>query len=77
MASREQPFLGRRMPGAIKVEKAEGSFIFDNQGRKYIDFVMGVVCRQLRWGNAIQRWILIKQSPSKVWTFWKNAFEPL
>ena len=52
MASREQRFLGRRMPGTIKVEKAEGSFIFDNQGRKYIDFVMGWCVGKLRLGQC-------------------------
>ncbi|PTR14410.1 putrescine aminotransferase/taurine--2-oxoglutarate transaminase [Nitrosospira sp. Nsp2] len=53
MASREQRFLGRKIPGALQVTKAEGSFIFDDRGRKYIDFVMGWCVGNFGWGNEV------------------------
>jgi hypothetical protein len=53
IASREQRFLGRKIPGALQVTKAEGSFIFDDRGRRYIDFVMGWCVGNFGWSNEV------------------------
>jgi acetylornithine/succinyldiaminopimelate/putrescine aminotransferase len=48
---REQIFLGRDGSPELQVKKCAGSFLFDSQGRKYVDFTMGWCVGNLGWGH--------------------------
>jgi acetylornithine/succinyldiaminopimelate/putrescine aminotransferase len=50
--AKERRFLARDMPPELQVRKVSGSFLFDEKGKKYIDFVMGWCVGNLGWGNA-------------------------
>jgi glutamate-1-semialdehyde aminotransferase len=43
--------LSRGKARPIRVARAAGSFIFDQHGKKYIDFVMGWCVGNLGWGH--------------------------
>jgi 4-aminobutyrate aminotransferase-like enzyme len=51
-SAKERRFLARDMPPELQVRKVSGSFLFDEKGKKYIDFVMGWCVGNLGWGNA-------------------------
>lgn len=44
-------FLARGKPPLLRVTKAEGSFVFDERRRKYIDFIMGWCVGNFGWGE--------------------------
>jgi adenosylmethionine-8-amino-7-oxononanoate aminotransferase len=50
-SAKERKFLARDMKAELQVRKAEGSFIFDEKGKRYIDFVMGWSVGNLGWAN--------------------------
>jgi acetylornithine/succinyldiaminopimelate/putrescine aminotransferase len=43
--------LGRRDPAPLRIARSEGSFVYDESGRKYIDFLMGWCVGNFGWGN--------------------------
>ncbi len=45
--------LARDEPGELQVARTEGSFVFDEKGRRYIDFMMGWCVGNFGWGNAV------------------------
>jgi acetylornithine/succinyldiaminopimelate/putrescine aminotransferase len=47
----EKKHLGLSETPEIQVARAQGSFLFDAKGRKYIDFVMGWCVGNFGWGN--------------------------
>jgi acetylornithine/succinyldiaminopimelate/putrescine aminotransferase len=52
-AAVEARFLARDEPGELQVARTEGSFVFDEKGRRYIDFMMGWCVGNFGWGNAV------------------------
>ena len=52
-AAAEARFLARDEPGELQVARTEGSFVFDEKGRRYIDFMMGWCVGNFGWGNAV------------------------
>jgi len=50
-SGKERKFLARKMRAELQIRKAAGSFVFDENGKKYIDFVMGWGAGNLGWGN--------------------------
>jgi adenosylmethionine-8-amino-7-oxononanoate aminotransferase len=52
-AAAEAQFLARDEPGELQVARTEGSFVFDEKGRRYIDFMMGWCVGNFGWGNAV------------------------
>lgn len=51
-SAKERRFLARDLTAELEVRKSTGSFVFDEKGKKYIDFVMGWCVGNLGWGNA-------------------------
>jgi acetylornithine/succinyldiaminopimelate/putrescine aminotransferase len=51
--SAEHRYLAREMPSELQVRKEEQNFLFDTQGKKYVDFVMGWCVGNFGWGNAV------------------------
>jgi acetylornithine/succinyldiaminopimelate/putrescine aminotransferase len=52
----EKNYLGMSETPEVRVTRAQGSFVFDQRGRKYIDFVMGWSVGNFGWANpAITR----------------------
>jgi 4-aminobutyrate aminotransferase-like enzyme len=49
----ENRYLAREMPAEIQVVKSDGSFLTDEKGKRYIDFVMGWCVGNFGWGNAV------------------------
>jgi acetylornithine/succinyldiaminopimelate/putrescine aminotransferase len=49
----ERQFLARDSPEDLQVARAEGSFVFDDEGKKYVDFMMGWCVGNFGWGNAV------------------------
>ena len=47
----EKRYLGQSETPEIQVARAEGSYIFDANGKKYIDFVMGWCVGNFGWAN--------------------------
>ncbi|HEV7837023.1 MAG TPA: aspartate aminotransferase family protein [Gemmatimonadaceae bacterium] len=47
----EKKYLGQSETPEIQVARAEGSYIFDANGKKYIDFVMGWCVGNFGWAN--------------------------
>jgi acetylornithine/succinyldiaminopimelate/putrescine aminotransferase len=47
----EKKYLGRSETPEIRIVRAEGSYVFDASGRKYIDFVMGWCVGNFGWAN--------------------------
>ena len=59
--SLETKYLGMSETPAIEVKRAQGDFVYDSRGKKYIDFVMGWCVGNFGWGNpqivrAVQRY---------------------
>src|SRR6185369_10466078 len=57
----ERKYLGSSETPELQLSRAQGSFVFDTSGRKYIDFVMGWCVGNFGWGNpeivrAVQRY---------------------
>ncbi len=50
-STKERRFLGRETSAELQVRKASGNFLFDEKGKKYIDFVMGWGVGNLGWSN--------------------------
>ena len=48
----EKRYLGQSETPEIQVARAEGSYIFDANGKKYIDFVMGWCVGNFGWRPA-------------------------
>ena len=59
-------------PLSIEVKKAKGSYIFDNNGKKYLDFVQGIAVNSLGHANPYLIKAINKQS-KKLWHI-SNAF---
>jgi adenosylmethionine-8-amino-7-oxononanoate aminotransferase len=52
----DRKFLFRDTPAQdLQIVKSEGSLLYDERGRKYIDFLMGWCVGNLGWGNKIIR----------------------
>lgn len=51
-SAKERRFLGRDLTAELEIRKSSGNFVFDEKGKKYIDFVMGWCVGNLGWGNA-------------------------
>jgi adenosylmethionine-8-amino-7-oxononanoate aminotransferase len=49
----QKRFLARDEKGALQIACTEGSFVFDPNGRKYIDFMMGWCVGNFGWGKAV------------------------
>ncbi|MDB5728558.1 MAG: argD [Noviherbaspirillum sp.] len=49
----ERQFLARDSPEDLQVARSEGSFVFDDKGKKYVDFMMGWCVGNFGWGNAV------------------------
>jgi acetylornithine/succinyldiaminopimelate/putrescine aminotransferase len=47
----ENKYLGMSETPAVQVRRAQGDFVYDARGRKYIDFVMGWCVGNFGWGN--------------------------
>lgn len=43
---------GGEQPKEIVITRTEGSYVYDDRGRKYIDFLMGWCVGNIGWGNA-------------------------
>jgi adenosylmethionine-8-amino-7-oxononanoate aminotransferase len=50
---KEGRHLARQKPGTLRVTKSEGSYLFDENGKRYVDFMMGWCVGNLGWGNAV------------------------
>lgn len=50
-AQKERKVLAREAPGELEVSRLEGGFLFDNKGKKYVDFVAGWCVGNLGWSN--------------------------
>ena len=48
----ERRFLARELAAELQIRKSNGSFVFDEKGKKYLDFVMGWCVGNLGWANA-------------------------
>ena len=51
-SAKERRFLARDKSAELEIRKSSGNFVFDEKGKKYIDFVMGFCVGNLGWGNA-------------------------
>ncbi|WP_194726900.1 class-III pyridoxal-phosphate-dependent aminotransferase [Noviherbaspirillum malthae] len=51
--SDERQFLARESPEDLQVVRTDGSFLFDAEGRQYVDFMMGWCVGNFGWGNAV------------------------
>src|SRR5215213_7052949 len=73
---KDKMFLGRdSLPMDLEVAGAEGSVVFDRQGRRYVDFVMGWCVGNLGWSHPdIQA--AIKQSHSPAYVHPSCFYEP-
>jgi adenosylmethionine-8-amino-7-oxononanoate aminotransferase len=49
--SLENKYLGMSETPEVTVKRAQGDFIYDSRGKKYIDFVMGWCVGNFGWGN--------------------------
>ena len=49
----ETRYLARDMEPELQVVRSKGSYIFDERGKRYIDFVMGWCVGNLGWGNPV------------------------
>jgi acetylornithine/succinyldiaminopimelate/putrescine aminotransferase len=47
----ENKYLGMSETPAVQVRRARGDFVWDNRGKRYIDFVMGWCVGNFGWGN--------------------------
>ncbi len=47
----ENKYLGMTETPAVQVRRARGDFVWDNRGKRYIDFVMGWCVGNFGWGN--------------------------
>lgn len=70
----ERKYLGSSETPALELSRAQGSFVFDATGRKYIDFVMGWCVGNFGWANpeivrAVQRYA----GPDYVYPEWSYA----
>lgn len=66
---KDQKFFGRgSKPFDLEVVKAEGSFIYDATGKRYIDFLGGAGVGSLGWGNPkIEEAIRHQERPAYVY----------
>ncbi|MES2537378.1 MAG: aspartate aminotransferase family protein [Pseudomonadota bacterium] len=51
--SEERQFLARESPEDLQVARTEGSSLFDDKGKQYVDFMMGWCVGNFGWGNAV------------------------
>lgn len=70
----ERTYLGSSERPQLQLSRAQGSFVFDSAGRKYIDFVMGWCVGNFGWANpqivrAAQRYT----GPDYVYPEWSYA----
>ncbi len=49
----ERRFLGREAPAELQVSSAAGSHVFDERGRRHIDFVSGWCVGNLGWNHPV------------------------
>ncbi len=70
----ERRYLGSSETPQLQLARAEGSFVFDAAGRKYIDFVMGWCVGNFGWGNPqIMRAAERYAGPDYVYPEWSYA----
>ncbi len=55
MASKsdERQFLARESPEDLQVTRTDGSYLFDVEGKQYVDFMMGWCVGNFGWGNLV------------------------
>src|SRR3982750_97709 len=52
VAQRDRRFMARgEAAEGVQVARSEGCFLFDNHGKKYVDFTSGWCVGNLGWGN--------------------------
>ena len=52
VAERDKRFVARAEPAdGVQVARADGCFVFDHHGKKYVDFTAGWCVGNLGWGN--------------------------
>jgi acetylornithine/succinyldiaminopimelate/putrescine aminotransferase len=70
-ASNEK-FLGRDTePEDFVVSRAEGSFVFDDRGRRYIDFIMGWCVGNLGWNNpTLNKAVRSARAPTYIYSYY-------
>ena len=65
---RGQRHLAEEADGDVSVARARGSYLFDTRGKRYVDFVLALVRRQLRRGDPeLERRIERFRGPDHVW----------
>ena len=70
----ETKYLGSSETPELQVSRAQGSFVFDANGRKYIDLVMGWCVGNFGWGNPeIVRAVKRYAGPDYVHPEWSYA----
>lgn len=70
----ERKYLGSSETPELQLSRAQGSFVFDVAGRKYIDFVMGWCVGNFGWANPeILRAVERYTGPDYVYPEWSYA----
>jgi adenosylmethionine-8-amino-7-oxononanoate aminotransferase len=65
---KSKALLARQSRPQLQVSRAEGSFLFDQHGKKYIDFVMGWCVGNLGWGHPeLEKWARRFKGPDYVY----------
>jgi 4-aminobutyrate aminotransferase-like enzyme len=67
----DRRFVAREEAEDLEVVRAEGSFIFDARGKKYIDFLSGWCVGNFGWGNErVRRVIARSKAPDYVYPYY-------
>jgi adenosylmethionine-8-amino-7-oxononanoate aminotransferase len=48
-----QRFLAREDPPELQIKRSKGSYVIDDKGKRYVDFLMGWCVGNFGWGNAV------------------------
>jgi acetylornithine/succinyldiaminopimelate/putrescine aminotransferase len=72
LRQKDRTFLMRgSTPEDLQITRSEGSFLFDEKGRKYIDFIMGWNVGNFGWGDrGIKNSIRRSQSPEYIYPYY-------
>lgn len=62
----DRRFFGRTMSLPMEITRAQGSYIYDRRGRRYLDFLTGWCVGNLGWSNAEIRRALRRPRPPYV-----------
>lgn len=73
---KDEMYLGRDIPAKnIEIRKSKGNYLYDSNGKKYVDFLMGWCVGNLGWGNEeIKKTIRVFNGPDYVRPFY--LYEP-